>query len=219
MRKKLLLAATAVALIFGATAASAQSDNGSPPGPDPYGYYSQYDHDGYYDRSGRYIRFDDQRQNGPDQGDNQGYDNGPPPGYYQQGQYEENCHRDNNVAGTIFGALAGGLIGGAASHGHGGAVVGGVILGGMLGNAITRDMPCEDHPYAMRVYAEGLDGDIGHRYEWRHGDDYGYFTPEREFQRDGTICRSFSETTYRGGRSYTRSGTACRMHDGNWRFD
>lgn len=65
MRKKLLLAATAVALIFGATAASAQSDNGSPPGPDPYGYYSQYDHDGYYDRSGRYIRFDDQRQTAP----------------------------------------------------------------------------------------------------------------------------------------------------------
>ncbi|MGC9954373.1 MAG: hypothetical protein ABSD21_08870 [Rhizomicrobium sp.] len=212
--RKMLLAATAVALVFGATAASAQPYSG--PQQDPYGYYSQYDHDGYYDRDGHYTRYDDQqRPNGPDQG----YDNGPPPGYYEQGAYEERCRRDNNAAGTIFGALAGGLIGSAASHGNGGAVVGGAILGGMLGNTITHDMPCEDHPYAFRVYAEGLDGDLGRRYEWRHGDDYGYFVPEREFNRGGYICRSFSETTYRGGQSYSHSGTACRMRDGHWHFD
>ncbi|MDE1938050.1 MAG: hypothetical protein KGI68_03425 [Alphaproteobacteria bacterium] len=211
--RKLFLAATAVALVFGATAASAQPYGG--PQPDPYGYYSQYDHDGYYDRDGHYVRYNDRRPDGPDQG----YDNGPPPRDYQQGAYEDNCQRSNNVAGTLFGALAGGLIGSAASHGNGGAVVGGAILGGLFGNAVSRDMPCQDHPYAMRVYAEGLDGDIGHRYDWRHGDDYGYFTPERQFDRDGYVCRSFSTTTYAGGRSYTRSGTACRQRDGNWRFD
>ena len=52
--------------------------------------------------------------------------------YYEQGRYEADCHRGNTTAGTIFGALAGGLIGGAASHGNGGAVVGGVVLGGCL---------------------------------------------------------------------------------------
>ena len=93
------------------------------------------------------------------------------------------------------------------------AVAGGAILGGMFGNAITRDMPCEDHPYAFRVYAEGLDGEIGHRYEWHHGDDYGYFVPQSEFRRDGDTCRSFTETTYRGGRSFSHSGTACRAGD------
>lgn len=228
--RKMFLAATALALVFGATAASAQSDNGPPPNSDPYGYYSQYDHDGYYSRDGHYIRYSNQVPDGADQGDNgpppgydngppPGYDNGPPPGYYEQGVYEDRCRRDNNAAGTIFGALAGGLIGSAASHGNGGAVVGGAILGGMLGNTITHDMPCEDHPYAFRVYAEGLDGDLGRRYEWHHGDDYGYFIPEREFQRDGYLCRSFSETTYRGGRSFNRSGTACRMRDGHWHFD
>ena len=234
MKKRLLLAATAVALVFGATAASAQSGNGSSPGPDPYGYYSQQDNAGYYDRNGNYIRYDNQDRNqsdnnqgqdqsGPDQGyngsDQDDEDAGPPQSYYQQGQYEDSCRRDNNAAGTIFGALAGGLIGGAASHGNGGAVVGGAILGGMLGNTITHDMPCEDHPYAFRTYAEGLDGNLGHRYEWRHGEDYGYFTPEREFRRDGYVCRSFSETTFRGGQPHSHSGTACRMRDGNWRFD
>ena len=217
MRKKLLMAATAMALVFGATAASAQRDDGPPPNSDPYGYYSQYDHDGYYDRNGRYVRYPERglREDGPDQD----YDNGPPPGYYREGAYEDNCRRGNSAAGTIFGAIAGGLIGSAASHGNGGAVVGGAILGGMVGNAITRDMPCEDNPYAMRVYAQGLDGDVGHRYAWRHGDDYGYFTPDREFRREGYVCRSFSTTTYARGRSYTRSGTACRQRDGNWHFD
>ena len=223
MTKKMLLAATAIALIFGATAASAQSDNGPPPpGQDPYGYYSQQDHDGYYDREGHYIRYRDQRSDARGNGPDQRYDedNGPPPDYaYRDRAYEDSCRSGNTAAGTIFGAIAGGLIGSAASHGHGGAVVGGAILGGMLGNAVSRDMPCEDHPYAFHVYAQGLDGDIGHRYAWRHGDDYGYFMPEREYRRDGYVCRSFNETTYVHGESHTRSGNACRMNDGNWRFD
>jgi surface antigen len=229
--RKMLLAATAIALVFGATAASAQSDNGPP--PDSNGYYSQSDRDGYYDRNGNYIRYDNQVPDGADQGANvppPDYDNGPPPYNYRQGVYEDNCRRNNNVAGTIFGAIAGGLIGSAASHGHGyhghgnnqgGAIAGGVILGGLLGNALTRDMPCEDHSQAFQVYAQGLEGPIGQRYEWRNrdNDDYGYFIPQREFTRDGYVCRSFSTTTYRRGHPFTRSGTACRMRDGNWRFD
>ena len=158
----------------------------------------------------------DQGYNGPPPGP--GY-YGPPPRRYHEGDYEDSCRRDNNTAGTLFGMLAGGLIGSAASHGNGGAVVGGAILGGIFGNAVTHDMPCEDHPYAFRVYAQGLDGEIGHRYEWRHGDDYGTFVPENEFHRGGYVCRSFTETTFRGGHSYNHSGSACRMGDGNWRFD
>jgi putative endopeptidase len=94
-------------------------------------------------------------------------------------------------------------------------------LGGLLGNVLTRDMPCEDHSRAFNTYAQGLDGPIGQRYEWRNRDngDYGYFIPQREFPRDGYVCRSFSTTTFRGGQAYTRSGTACRMRDGRWHFD
>jgi hypothetical protein len=36
-----------------------------PPGGDPYGYYSQYDREGYYDRQGRYRHI---RPSGPDYG-------------------------------------------------------------------------------------------------------------------------------------------------------
>ncbi len=215
--KKMMLAGVALVLL-GATPALAQP-NWVPQGADPNGYYSSADRDGYYDRNGRYHRFSEYRR---DRDDDDDYAPPPPPSgnYYQEGYYENNCRKDSNkVAGTLFGALAGGLIGGAASHGNGGAVVGGAILGGLLGNAVSRDIPCEDHPYAFRAYATGLNGDLGRRYDWRHGDNYGYFTPQREFNRGGRVCRSWSETTYVRGRSYNRSGTACRYNDGNWHFD
>jgi surface antigen len=216
--RKAFITATAMTLILGMSAAIADPNDGPPPGPDPNGYYSQYDHDGYYDRNGNYVRSPRYDR------DNDDGNYGPPPRNYHEGDYEQNCKRNTNAAGTLFGAIAGGLIGGAASSGHhhgadAGAVVGGVILGGLLGNALTRDVPCEDHPYAMRVYADGLNGNLGQRYDWRHDDDYGYFVPEREFRREGRVCRTFSETSYAHGHNYTRSGTACRWNDGHWRFD
>src|SRR5471032_3130376 len=142
-------------------------------------------------------------------------------GYYdQQGRYEDSCRRGNTAAGTIFGALAGGLIGGAASRGNGGAVVGGVVLGGLLGNVIGRDIDCEDQPVAYRVYAQGLNGDLGRPNEWSNRGNRGTFTPTREFRRGDQVCREFSETTYRRDQSFTRTGVACReIGTGNWRFD
>jgi surface antigen len=208
--KSIMLGAAGL-LMAGMAMAQAQP-RWAPPGNDPRGYYSDYDHNGYYDRNGRYNRIRDEDPRPPPP---------PPPGggYYEQGRYEQNCRSGNQAAGTIFGALAGGLIGSAASRGNGGAVVGGAILGGLLGNTISRDIDCDDQPVAFRVYADGLNGDIGRRYDWRGRNGYGYFTPTREFRRGGLVCREFSETTYRGGRSYTRTGSACRETGGHWRFD
>jgi surface antigen len=212
--KKILLAAcAATTLVSGA--ASAQP-GWVPPGNDPAGYYSDSDHSGYYDRDGRYRHI---RDRGP-----RDRDYGPPPppapAYYEQGRYEESCRRGNTAAGTIFGALAGGLIGGAASRGNGGAVVGGVVLGGLLGNVIGRDIDCEDQPVAYRVYADGLNGDIGRPYEWHNRGNRGTFTATREYRRSGLVCREFTETTWRGGQSNTRTGSACReTGTGSWRFD
>lgn len=218
MRMKRLLTAAAAVLVAGTAVAEAQPV--PPPGNDPYGYYSRYDRDGYYDRSGRYRRMR-HRDFGPPPPP-PAY--GPPPPaagvYYEQGRYEAECRRGDATTGTIFGALAGGLIGGAASRGNGGAVVGGAILGGLLGNTISRDIDCDAQPVAFRVYADGLNGNLGQRYEWRHDRAHGYFTPTREFRRSGMVCREFTETSYRpDGRSFTRSGSACRETGGHWRFD
>lgn len=212
----ILLVAASGMLAFGPTSISAQPYPGTP-GPDPYGYYSQHDRGGYFDRNGQYHKI---------------YQ-APPPAYavpalpppqasgvdYEQGRYESDCHKGNAVAGTVFGALAGGLLGSAASHGNAGAVVGGAVVGGLLGNTISHEIDCEDQPYAFNVYATGLNGEIGHRYEWRHGEARGEFTPVREFRRRGEVCREFREVSYRGREAHSHDGIACRREDGHWRFD
>jgi surface antigen len=218
MRFTLLLAAAAATLAFASASAqpyggpqsnnpynssyNSQRDNSGQ--RDPSSYYSQTDQAGYYDRNGTYRRVRDRSDSGA---------------YYQQGAYEQNCSRGNVATGTIFGALAGGLIGNAASHGNGGAVVGGAVLGGLLGNAVSKDISCDDQPYAFKVYSAGLNGDVGRRYDWNHNQARGYFTPTREYRRAGVVCRDFTETSYRGNQQLTHSGTACRAQDGNWRFD
>jgi len=212
----------AVALLSAAAGAAQAQPGWVPPGNDPRGYYSDTDRNGYYDRDGHYQRirdrgFRDDRYGPPPPPPPPP---GPPPGdYYQQGRYEESCHRGNATAGTIFGALAGAAIGAGVSRGNGGAALGGAVLGGLLGNTISKDIDCDDQPTAFRVYSDGLNGDLNRRYDWRGRNGYGYFTPTREYRRGGVVCRDFSETTYRGGREYTRTGTACRETGGNWRFD
>ncbi|HEY2009703.1 MAG TPA: glycine zipper domain-containing protein [Rhizomicrobium sp.] len=221
--KKIFLGACAAAVL--ASGQAFAQPGWVPPGNDPNGYYSQADHNGYYDRDGRYrrIHYRDRDDYGPPPG-GPGYGPPPPPpppgNYYQQGAYEENCHRGNAANGTIFGALAGGLLGGLASHGNAGATIGGVVVGGVLGNVIGRDVDCDDQPVAYRVYAQSLNGDIGRPYEWHNRGNHGTFTSVREFRRGDQVCRDFTETTWRGGQSFTRNGTTCReIGTGNWRFD
>jgi surface antigen len=216
MKNRITLMAAAAALLATALPASAQNYG---PQRDPNGYYSQSDQRGYYDRNGRYrhlpARYDrDDRQ---DWGAGTRYDKSA--NYYRQGEYEQSCRRGNVVAGTIFGAAAGGLVGSAVSHGNGGAVVGGAVLGGLIGNTVSKDIECDDQPYAFRTYSDGLNGDMGRRYDWNHGQSRGYFQPVREYRRSGIQCRDFTVTTYRGDRELTHDGTACRASDGQWRFD
>ena len=232
MRTRTMLLAAAAAITIGAGTAYAQP----PDGPDPNGYYSPSDRDGYYDRDGHYHHFtdanrppppdaDDERGPPPPDADDRGPpppdadDRGPPPPhYYRQGDYERDCHA-GNAAGTVFGAAGGGLIGGVASHGNPAAIVGGIILGGLFGHAVTHDIDCDDQRYAFNVYADGLNGEIGRRYEWRHGESYGYFTPTREYRDDGQRCRDFTTVTYRHGEEFRHDGSACYGRDGNWHFD
>src|SRR5579883_3543828 len=92
------------------------------------------------------------------------------------------CSGRDHTGGTILGALAGGVLGGAVSHGNGGAVIGGALLGGLAGNAISRDMDCSDRPYAARAYDDSFHGRIGVRQEWHNGPDRGYIVTDREYR-------------------------------------
>src|ERR1700761_1185433 len=90
------------------------------------------------------------------------------------GALADDCHSDH-AGGTVLGAIAGGVLGGVASHGNGLAIAGGAVFGGLAGNALSRDIDCEDRDYAARAYNDAFEGDVGQRYEWtgRHG-GHGY---------------------------------------------
>ncbi len=132
--------------------------------------------------------------------------------------FADNCSGKDHTTGTVLGAIAGGLLGSAASHGNGGAVVGGALLGGLAGNAISRDMDCADRPYAARAYDESFRGRVGDRREWRNGPNRGYVVTDREYRRGNRLCRDFTQVVYREGREFDRHGTACQRRDGEWEF-
>lgn len=128
------------------------------------------------------------------------------------------CSGRDHTGGTILGAIAGGALGGAVFDGNGGAVAGGALLGGLAGNAIARDMDCEDRPYAVRSYHQSFKGPVGRRYGWSRGPNRGYIVSNREYHRAGQICRDFTQVVYRKGRQFDREGTACLRRDGEWEF-
>ena len=133
------------------------------------------------------------------------------------GAMADDCHDHDHATGTVLGAIAGGLIGSAASHGNAGAVVGGALIGGFAGNAISRDIDCDDRDYASRAYYDSFDGEVGERYEW-HGHGHGYVISNREYWSDGYLCRDFTQVVWRKDREYSRDGTACRRH-GEWEIE
>lgn len=212
MNTKILLAATAaIALCTGA----ANADRYDSYRDNPNNYYSENDHDGYYDRNGNYHHF---RDYGPPPPPPSSYERS---GYYYDADRDPECRRNGSAGGTIAGAIGGGLIGGVASHGNGLAIAGGAILGGLVGNALTRDVDCADRPYAYNSYYSGLNGDVGVRVDWNNNSygDRGYFVPVREYYRGSYRCRDFHTVTYRHGREIVRDGTACKRTDGQWYFD
>src|ERR1019366_9625318 len=77
------------------------------------------------------------------------------------------CSGKDYTTGTVLGAAGGGIIGGFASHGNGLGIIGGALLGGLAGNAISRDMDCDDQRAAASSYDENFRGPVGERREWR----------------------------------------------------
>ena len=130
--------------------------------------------------------------------------------------WADDCSGHSHGGATVLGALLGAGIGSAASHGNAGAVVGGAIVGGLAGNAIGRDIDCDDRDSANRAYEDAFDGDVGERYEWngRHH-DHGYVIVNREYREDGHKCKDFTQVVWHHGERFSRDGTACHRH-GNW---
>lgn len=55
----------------------------------------------------------------------------------------DGCSGRSHATGSIVGAVGGGLIGNAVTHGDAVGTVGGAVAGGLAGNAIARDVDCD----------------------------------------------------------------------------
>ena len=56
----------------------------------------------------------------------------------------DGCSGRSHNTGTVLGAVGGGLIGNAITHGSAVGVVGGAVAGGLAGNAIERGSDCNN---------------------------------------------------------------------------
>src|SRR6266446_5319263 len=87
-----------------------------------------------------------------------------------------NCQGRRDT-GTAVGAIGGGLVGNAASHGNTGGTIAGAVIGGLAGNVIGGSN-CEQRRYSRsEPYREAYyyDGDGYQHYYRRHARPVGYY--------------------------------------------
>ena len=131
---------------------------------------------------------------------------------------------DKEVAGTLLGAAAGGVIGSQIGDGTGQlvAVGAGVLLGGLLGSEIGRSMDKADQAYAAQSYQQTMEtAPVGQTNGWVNPDsgNQGSYTPVKTYQaNNGQYCREFQQTITVGGQTESAYGTACRQPDGAWQI-
>lgn len=124
-------------------------------------------------------------------------------------------------AGTVVGAVAGGLVG--STFGRGGGRVAataiGAVAGGIIGHEIGRSMDRQDRILAQRAEFDALErGPAGRPVRWRNADNgrYGDVIPGEPYRRGNLDCREYEHVIYIDGRPRTMRGTACRNGDGTW---
>lgn len=110
----------------------------------------------------------------------------------------DRCSGKNHATGSILGAVGGGLIGNAITHGNGVGIVGGAVAGGLAGNAIARDIDCDrGRHYDRQARAYYYYDRHGHRiYEDRDG---RYYRRDRDYDRRYRD-RHHDDDYYRRGR-------------------
>lgn len=73
------------------------------------------------------------------------------------GANADGCSGHSHGTGTVLGAVGGGLIGSALTHGSAVGVVGGALAGGLAGNSIARGRNCQSRSYYNRHRANYYD--------------------------------------------------------------
>ena len=126
------------------------------------------------------------------------------------------------TAGTVLGAIGGGLLGAQVGSGAGqlAATAAGTLTGAWLGSEVGASLDRADRNYAQSATYTALEHNpTGTASTWRNPDTghYGAVTPTRTYKTAERDCRDYEQTVVVDGQEETIRGTACRESDGTWR--
>jgi len=133
-------------------------------------------------------------------------------------------YANSEGAGTVIGAILGGIIGNEMGNGNGAATGLGIILGALIGNEIGRNLDESDRVELRDAQDRAMRGRLNERVRWdgsRRGSRTGargefWATHEGRHVRSGEMCREYRSVIVVGRRTEDRSGIACSRRDGSW---
>lgn len=140
--------------------------------------------------------------------------------YHNTTVAQSTYHRGNkSTAGSVIGAVLGGLTGNAIARGRGKvpAILVGGVLGAIIGGSIGDSMDKADHLHTHNAMETAK---TGQNVTWTNPDTGAEYsvTPTRTFQREnGQYCRDFKSWGWIDGYEEELHGTVCRASDGTWR--
>ncbi len=123
-------------------------------------------------------------------------------------------------AGTITGAVAGGLLGSTVGQGGGQvmAIAAGTIVGAVVGNAIGKSMDDTDKLKMNRALENNNVGQPSYWSNQKTGTRY-QVTPVKNVTVGGNeYCREYQSVATINGKQQKMYGTACRQPDGSWKM-
>lgn len=126
-------------------------------------------------------------------------------------------------AGTLGGAVLGGLAGAQFGKGKGQLIAVGIgtLAGAYFGSEIGKSLDKADMMYMERAEQQAYQSPIGETITWSNPEsgNSGSVTPTRDGYADsGRYCREFKQIIYVGGEEKEAIGTACRIEgsDDEW---
>lgn len=125
-------------------------------------------------------------------------------------------------AGTVLGAIGGGLLGSQIGGGSGklAATAAGTLLGAWVGSEVGASLDKADKLYLQQATYSALENNpTGTASTWNNPDTrhYGSVTPVRTYKTASEDCREYEQQIIVDDQEQTGYGTACRQPDGRWK--
>ncbi len=122
-------------------------------------------------------------------------------------------------AGTITGAVAGGLLGSTIGQGQGKilAIAAGSMAGAYIGNQVGKSMDDTDR---MKMNQALESNSVGQPAYWKNRQTHAVYrvTPVKNVTVKGNeYCREYQTVATINGEQQKMYGTACRQPDGSWK--